>query len=148
MLCLHKTYVAFGLVLSGLVYVLDTHLKRCVHVYSDWSQLEGDCTIMVVGWLHYSQESAQQPMTLSRKGTPPHLPSPTLALCSTLNDTRQIEKLDLGIVVVDDTRDACKGGELISSCLRLGAGKLVQKRRLSHRWEACKGKESTDSQQC
>jgi hypothetical protein len=66
-----------------------------------------------------------------------HLPSSTLALCCPLNDTRQIQQLYLGVVVMDDTRDACQRGELIRSCLRVCARELSQQRGLSHRGKTC-----------
>lgn len=66
-----------------------------------------------------------------------HLPSSALALCCSLNDTGQIQQLDLGVVVVDDTRDACQRGELIRSCLRVCACELGQQGGLSNRGETC-----------
>ena len=41
----------------------------------------------------------------------------TFALCSTFNDSRQIQQLDLGIIVVNDARYTCERCELIGCYL-------------------------------
>lgn len=50
----------------------------------------------------------------------------TFALGGPLNDTRQIEQLDFGIVVVDDTRNAREGCEFVGSRFALGASEVRQ----------------------
>lgn len=56
-----------------------------------------------------------------------HLSSSTFSLSGTFDNTGQIQELDFGVVVVDDTWDASQGGELISSwewfCVGDGAEK-------------------------
>lgn len=55
-----------------------------------------------------------------------HLSAPTLALGGTLNDTRQVKQLYVGTLVLDDTRDAGKGCELVGGSHALGVGQGAQ----------------------
>lgn len=63
------------------------------------------------------------------------LSTSTLAFGSAFNDTRQIEDLDLGTFVLEDTRLACEGGEFVRGCFRLGVGNFGEETRLSDRGE-------------
>mmetsp|Transcript_8795 Transcript_8795/g.21739 ORF Transcript_8795/g.21739 Transcript_8795/m.21739 type:complete len:274 (-) Transcript_8795:304-1125(-) len=60
------------------------------------------------------------------------LPASPLALRRPLDDTRQVQQLDLRVVVVNHARDAGQGGELVRSRLRVRPRELREQRRLSH----------------
>eukprot|EP00053_Salpingoeca_punica_P020781 m.212348 g.212348 ORF g.212348 m.212348 type:complete len:417 (+) comp20083_c0_seq1:2736-3986(+) len=63
------------------------------------------------------------------------LATTTFAVLGTLNDTRQVEELDLGALVADDTRHRRQRGELVGSHLRVHTSKVGQQRRFADRWE-------------
>ena len=42
-----------------------------------------------------------------------HLPTTSLALGSPFDDSRKIEELDFGVIVLNDSRNASKRGEFI-----------------------------------
>ena len=46
----------------------------------------------------------------------------TFPLCSTFDDARQVEQLDFGIIVMNDSGNARQSGELICSRERCGVG--------------------------
>lgn len=54
------------------------------------------------------------------------LTSTALALGGTLNDTRQIENLNLSAAILQHTGNRCQGGESIGSNLALRLGDLGQ----------------------
>jgi hypothetical protein len=93
------------------------------------------------GWASLPLAAAPRPPSAGastrRRRAAPHLPAAALALRGALDDTRQVQQLDLGVVVVDDAGDACEGGELVRRGLRLCACQLGQQRRLADRGEAC-----------
>ena len=67
----------------------------------------------------------------------------TFALCSSLNDTRQIQQLDFCIIVMDDSRYTGQGGELIGCHLRRCASELRQNCTFAYTGKACKHTLST-----
>jgi hypothetical protein len=88
---------------------------------------------------HNASRTSQQPQPASSQHA--HLPSPTLALRCSLNDSRQIQQLDLCVIVVDDAGNARERCELVCSCFRLCASKDGQQGGLADRREACKRKQ-------
>jgi hypothetical protein len=60
------------------------------------------------------------------------LSSSTLALSCTFNDTWQIENLNFGSTIFEDSWDGRQGGERICCYLGFGLGDLGQEGRLAH----------------
>mmetsp|Transcript_8907 Transcript_8907/g.21477 ORF Transcript_8907/g.21477 Transcript_8907/m.21477 type:complete len:326 (+) Transcript_8907:385-1362(+) len=67
------------------------------------------------------------------------LPTAAFALGGALDDSRKVEQLDLGVVVVDDPGDASERRELVGRGLGLCPGELGQQRRLADGREANEG---------
>mmetsp|Transcript_41870 Transcript_41870/g.132018 ORF Transcript_41870/g.132018 Transcript_41870/m.132018 type:complete len:293 (+) Transcript_41870:287-1165(+) len=65
-----------------------------------------------------------------------HSLAPSLAVLGPLDDTREIQQLDLSSLVPDDARDTGQGRELVGSRLRVRPRHLRQQRRLADRGEA------------
>lgn len=61
-----------------------------------------------------------------------NLSTTSLTLRSTLNDTRQIQNLDLGTAILQYARDGSQGGERVRCRLTLGLSDLGQECRLSY----------------
>ena len=61
-----------------------------------------------------------------------HLPSPSLSLGGALDDSRQIQELNLRVVVMDDARNTSQRCELVRCRLGVRARELRQQRGLSH----------------
>lgn len=72
----------------------------------------------------------------ARAGDTDDLSTATLAVLGPLNNSRQIEQLDVGALVVVDTRDASERCELVVSGFGVGAGELAEKSGLSDGREA------------
>eukprot|EP00047_Mylnosiga_fluctuans_P001872 m.222272 g.222272 ORF g.222272 m.222272 type:complete len:496 (+) comp10733_c0_seq1:131-1618(+) len=64
------------------------------------------------------------------------LATTTLAILGTLNDSRKVEQLDLGTLVVDDTGHGRQCRELVRCDLGVHAGQVRQERGLADGWEA------------
>lgn len=68
-----------------------------------------------------------------------NLPTTTLALRSALNNTRQIEDLNLGTSILEHTGDGCERGERVRGDFRLGLRDLGQEGRFSDGRETHQG---------
>ena len=64
-----------------------------------------------------------------------NLPTSTLVVLGSLDDSREIEKLHLGSLELENARDAGQGCELVLRGSRLGAGEHGQQGRLPDRGE-------------
>mmetsp|Transcript_12153 Transcript_12153/g.30665 ORF Transcript_12153/g.30665 Transcript_12153/m.30665 type:complete len:417 (+) Transcript_12153:144-1394(+) len=64
------------------------------------------------------------------------LPAAALAVLGALDDSRQVQQLDLGASVADDTRDTCERGELVRRHLGECPRELVQQSGFADRGEA------------
>lgn len=65
-----------------------------------------------------------------------NLPTTTLALRSALDDTRQIENLDLRTSILEHTRNGSERGERVGCNFGLGLGDLRKESRFTDRGEA------------
>jgi len=65
-----------------------------------------------------------------------NLATTSLALGSTFDNTRQIQNLDLGTAILQDTGNGSQRGEGVGGSLALGLGDLRQESRLSDGREA------------